>query len=272
MILGAMVNWLQRHWEQWSGAVLTGGLRIVLVLALVLVVRWLSVRTIYATLNTLQRRLDMPERRAAQLQTLASLLVSIVNYTLLFVGLLTILSVLGVNLGPVLATAGITGLAISFGAQRLVRDLINGFFILLEDQFAVGEYVTVDGISGTIETMGMRITRLRDDEGRLVTIANGDINRVINHSRGEQRLTLEVGIASTLPLPAAREWLQHTLETFQHPALRAPLSFQGPASLESTRYLFRVEGRVANRQGTLVQDALREHLLLSAQRDGVPLA
>lgn len=267
-----MVEWLQRHWERWAEIALTGGLKIVLVLALVLIARWLGVRAIYATLNTLQRRIGMPERRAAQIQTLATLLISILNYTLLFVGLLTVLSVFGVNLGPVLATAGITGLAISFGAQRLVRDLINGFFILLEDQFTVGEYVTVDGISGTVETMGMRITRLRDDEGRLVTIANGDINRVINHSRGEQRLTLEVGIASTLELPAAREWLTRTVEAFQHPALRAPLSIQGPVSLESARYLFRIEGRAANRQGSAVQNALREHILLAAQRDSIPLA
>ncbi len=263
---------LIKLWERWSEAVLTGGLKIGLVLVLILMVRWLGIRAIYAALNALQRRLEMPERRVAQIQTLTALLVSILNYTLLFVGLLTILSVFGVNLGPVLATAGITGLAISFGAQRLVRDLINGFFILLEDQFAVGEYVTVDGISGTVETMGMRITRLRDDEGRLITIANGDINRVINHSRGEQRLTLEVGIASTLELSAAREWLKRTVSAFEHPALRASLSVQGPASLENTRYLFRVEGRVANRQGSVVQDALREHLLLTAQRDGIPLA
>jgi len=265
------MGWLIKLWERWSDTVLTGGLKIALVLVIVLVVRWLGVRAIYAALNTLRRRL-VSERRAAQIQTLATLLVSILNYTLLFVGLLTILGVFGVNLGPVLATAGITGLAISFGAQRLVRDLINGFFILLEDQFAVGEYVTVDGISGTVETMGMRITRLRDDEGRLVTIANGDINRVINHSRGEERITLEVGIASTMELPAAREWLRQAVETFKHSALRSPLTVQGPASLERARYLFRVEGRAANRQGPAVQDALREHLLLAAQKDGIPFA
>jgi small conductance mechanosensitive channel len=263
---------LLRWWDRWSEAVLTGGLKILLVLVLVIVARWLGGRAIYLALGTLQRRLEMPERRAAQIRTITALLLSILNYTLLFVGLLTILSVFGVNLGPVLATAGITGLAISFGAQRLVRDLINGFFILLEDQFTVGEYVTIDGLSGTVETMGMRITRLRDDEGRLVTIANGDINRVINHSRGEQRLTLEVGVASTLDLPAAREWLVRTVEAFEHPALRTPLSVQGPATLETARFTFRVEGRVANRQVSTVQDALREHLLLAAKRDGIPLA
>ncbi len=267
-----MIERLGTLWERWSEPVLTGALKIALVVALVLIVRWLMVRAIMAALNALQRRFEVSERRAAQLQTLTALLISILNYTLLFVALLTILSVFGVNLGPVLATAGITGLAISFGAQRLVRDLINGFFILLEDQFAVGEYVTVDGISGTVETMGMRITRLRDDEGRLVTIANGDINRVINHSRGERRLVLEVGIASTMELPAAREWLQRTVESFQHPALRTPLSVQGPASLESNRYLFRIEGRAVNQQGTIVQDALREHLLLAARQHNIPLA
>jgi small conductance mechanosensitive channel len=261
-----------RLWARWSEAIWTGGLKIALVLALVFVARWLGARAIATALNALQRRFEVSERRTAQIRTLTALLTSILHYTLLIIALLTILSVFGVNLGPILATAGITGLAISFGAQRLVRDLINGFFILLEDQFAVGEYVTIDGISGTVETIGMRITRLRDDEGRLVTIANGDINRVINHSRGDQRVVLEVGIAVSVPLPAAREWLQRTLESFQHPALRAPLNLSGPAALENTRHLFRIEGRVAQRQGTAVQDALREHLLLTAQKEGVPLA
>jgi small-conductance mechanosensitive channel len=81
----------------------------------------------------------------------------------LFVGLLSILGALGVNLAPVLATAGVTGLAISLGAQQIVRDVLNGFFILVEDQFAVGDEVTIDGIHGVVETMGMRITRIRDD-------------------------------------------------------------------------------------------------------------
>ncbi|MFN7017516.1 MAG: DUF1385 domain-containing protein, partial [Fimbriimonadales bacterium] len=75
-----------------------------------------------------------------------------------------------------------TGLAISLGAQQIVRDVLNGFFILVEDQFAVGEEVTIEGVHGVVEMMGMRITRVRDDQDRLITCSNSSISRVINHS------------------------------------------------------------------------------------------
>jgi small conductance mechanosensitive channel len=91
----------------------------------------------------------------------------------------------------------VAGLAVGFGAQKLVKDVITGFFLLLEDQYAVGDYVTIGTVTGTVEELGMRITRLRDDDGRLYILSNGDIGQVCNMSRGPLAGVLEVAIAAS---------------------------------------------------------------------------
>ncbi len=265
-----MLLWLQEFWSAYS-AVLIKVLQVISALVLLLLVRWLGGRAIYAGVNALTQRLENAPRRQAQIKTLSTLLISILNYSLLFLALFTVLGMLGVNVGPVLATAGVAGLAISLGAQQIVRDVLNGFFILVEDQFAVGEYVTIENVSGVVETMGMRITRIRDDQGRLITFANSSITRVINHSRGAQKMSLEVGIAPTLSLQEAHEWLARVCTEFQHPDLKSPLRVQGPTTLEMSRYLFRVVGDVVPAQELLVQDALRAYLIQRAQAEGVVL-
>ncbi|MCS7273017.1 MAG: mechanosensitive ion channel family protein [Fimbriimonadales bacterium] len=266
-----MQQWLQRFWEQRADAILLTTLQVALIVALLVAARWIGGRIIQLIVHALTRKIELSDRRQAQIRTISALLNSVLSYVLLFVGILSVLGALGVNLGPVLATAGVTGLAISFGAQQLVRDVINGFFILVEDQFAVGEEVTIDGIHGVVETMGMRITRLRDDEGRLVTLANGSITRVVNHSRGQATLTLEVGIGGEYGLAQARQWLTDACSEFHHSALHTPLEVSGPVALDPARYVFRLRSKVTPSQLEAVADALRAHLLERARRDGVPL-
>ncbi|MDW8106491.1 MAG: mechanosensitive ion channel family protein [Armatimonadota bacterium] len=266
-----MQQWLQRFWEQRADVILLNALQVALIIALLIGARWIGGRIIQLAVRALTRKIELSDRRQAQIRTISALLNSILSYVLLFVGILSVLGALGVNLGPVLATAGVTGLAISFGAQQLVRDVINGFFILVEDQFAVGEEVTIDGIHGVVETMGMRITRLRDDEGRLITLANSSITRVINHSRGQATLTLDVCIAGEYGLARARQWLTDACCEFHHPALQTPLEVSGPTALDPARYVFRLRGKVAPPQVATVADGLRAHLLERARRDGVPL-
>ncbi len=267
-----MRDWFIQFWEQRGDAILSGAWQIALVMGTVYVVRWLGSRFIAIAVKALTQKIEVSERRTAQIKTISSLLNSALYYATGFVGILTILGILGINLGPVLATAGISGLAISLGAQQVVRDVITGFFIIVEDQFAVGEYVTIDGVTGTIETMGMRITRIRDDEGRLITISNSSIARVVNHSRGARKISLEVALNATMPLAEARAWLERICAQFDHPDLRSPLSVHGPMNLESSRYLFRVDGFTTPSQSQTVLDTLRAYLLTQAQAESVPLA
>ncbi|GIV11482.1 MAG: mechanosensitive ion channel protein MscS [Fimbriimonadales bacterium] len=263
---------LVRLLEQHGDAILQSALEIALIVALLLLARWLGGRLIALITRALTRKIELSERRQAQIRTISTLLNSVLSYVLLFVGLLSILGALGVNLGPVLATAGVTGLAISLGAQQIVRDVLNGFFILVEDQFALGEEVTIDGVHGVIETMGMRITRIRDDQGRLITFSNSSIARVINHSRGRAALLLEVSLAAEYGLAESRQWLQATASTFRHPALVGDLEVHGPRTLDTTRYVFQIKGQAIPTHTESVADALREHLILQAKADGTPLS
>ena len=112
-----------------------------------------------------------------------------------FVAILMILGELGIQLGPLLATAGIGALAIGFGAQSLVKDVISGFFIILENQYRIGDAIEVGGVSGLVESVSLRKTVLRDLDGKVHTIPNGEIKIVSNLSKEWSRSVLDVGIS-----------------------------------------------------------------------------
>ena len=128
-------------------------------------------------------------------QTLGNTLRDALLVIFSFVALLMILGELGIQLGPLLATAGIGALAIGFGAQSLVKDVINGFFIILENQYRIGDAIDVAGVSGMVESVTLRRTVLRDLEGRVHIVPNGEIKIVSNLSKEWARSVLDIGIS-----------------------------------------------------------------------------
>ncbi len=134
-------------------------------------------------------------------QTLGLVLQSILRYTVYFVGVFGILEAMFGTIG--LTLAGMGGVAVGFGAQSLIKDIINGFFILFEDQYSVGDYITVENMGGIVESIELRITKLRDFNGDLHTIPNGLITKVTNHSRGNIRVTVDVDISYSADLDKA---------------------------------------------------------------------
>ena len=141
--------------------------------------------------------------RGHRLRTLVGLITSVSNYVLGFVFGVMLLRALNVDAVSVVSTAGFAGLAFGFGAQRLVKDVINGFFLIMENQYDVGDYVTINTITGRVEEIGMRIMKIRDDSGKLYILSNGDIGQVCNMSRGSLTGTLEIGIASAEDISVA---------------------------------------------------------------------
>jgi small-conductance mechanosensitive channel len=137
--------------------------------------------------------------RVQQIRTVAGVLTSVGVFVIYFVALLMVLGQLGLNLGPMLASAGIAGLAIGFGAQTLVHDFINGFFILLENQYDIGDTVRIAGVKGTVERMSLRNTVLRDDDGTVHIVPNGAIQIVSNMTRDWSQLALRVTVAYSEP-------------------------------------------------------------------------
>jgi moderate conductance mechanosensitive channel len=135
------------------------------------------------------------QRLALRISTFSRVLKSVTALVCIGIGIIAALSIIGVQLGPVLAGAGIIGLAISFAAQSLVKDMINGVLILFEDQYAVGDVIAVGAVSGLVEHMNLRITQLRNAEGRLITIPNSAISIVENLSKDWSRVDLAIIIA-----------------------------------------------------------------------------
>ncbi|MEG6584396.1 mechanosensitive ion channel family protein [Dendrosporobacter sp. 1207_IL3150] len=131
------------------------------------------------------------ERRA---RTLSILLQSIIRYVIYFIAIILVLQEFHIDTTSLVAGAGVLGLAIGVGAQSLIRDLITGFFVILEDQYAVGDYIASGDMSGTVEEIGFRVTKLRDANGVLHTIPHGLITKTTNYSRGHMQAVV------TLPL------------------------------------------------------------------------
>lgn len=150
------------------------------------------------------------DRRTQRADTLDSVLGSTVNVVVGVVVLVTVMQQLGWNVGPILASAGIVGVAVGFGAQSLVKDLISGIFMLLEDQYGVGDTIDIGTVSGTVEAVALRITRIRDASGTLWYCRNGEILRVGNQSQGWSRAVVDVRVDPVGSLDRAREVLAHT--------------------------------------------------------------
>jgi small conductance mechanosensitive channel len=125
------------------------------------------------------------------------------------------LELLGINTASILATAGIGGLAIGFGAQSLVKDVITGFFILIEDQYSVGDYVQIRDMYGIVEELGLRVTKIRAFSGDLYIIPNGSIDLVTNSSRGDMRALVVVSISNEENIERATAVLTEALEVFK---------------------------------------------------------
>src|SRR5262245_24827257 len=157
-----------------------------------------------------------PGLRVQQIRTLSSVITSVGVFVILFVATLELLSLLGLNLGPMLASAGIAGLAIGFGAQTMVHDFINGFFILFENQYDLGDMVRIAGVKGTVEKMSLRQTVLRDEDGTVHIVPNSAIQIVSNTTRDWAQLPLRVVVAYSEPSDRIVKLLKEVGDEVRH--------------------------------------------------------
>jgi moderate conductance mechanosensitive channel len=191
-------------------------LRILLIILVALLLRWILRRAINRfakgsqngdlplLLRPLGERLDvhgfltnaglLSERRRQRAETVASIMRSVVSITIFGIAAMIILGELRVSLAPVLASAGVLGLALGFGAQNLVKDFVAGVFMILEDQYGVGDVIDLGEIGGTVEGVGLRTTRLRDIRGTVWYVRNGEINQVGNKSQGYAQVVLDTPV------------------------------------------------------------------------------
>jgi small-conductance mechanosensitive channel len=178
---------------QW---ILKDGLRIVLILILTIVL----IKIVQAINSRLFRRFrkdkqESDEEFKKRIDTLSSIAGSILTICVIIVAIITIMGQLDIPIGPVLASAGIVGVALGFGAQHIVRDVISGFFILLDDQIRVGDVVQISGKGGLVERVNLRMTILRDLAGNVHYVRNGEIDVVTNMTKEYSRYVFDIGVA-----------------------------------------------------------------------------
>jgi len=189
-----------------ADTIFAAGSRILFIVILTLIVRWFLHRLINkvvagATSNPVTKLMNRgaaaaaADRSGQRARTLGSVLRSLCTAIVGVTAAIMVLAEFGVDLAPILASAGIIGVAVGFGAQNLVKDFLSGMFMLLEDQYGVGDIVDVGQASGTVETVGLRITTLRDGNGTLWYVRNGEILRVGNKSQGFAVAVVDVPVA-----------------------------------------------------------------------------
>ena len=197
--------------------------KIMIVIILVLLIRQIACHLIDKLFrNRLTMTLSKNDAVALEekrLHTLSKLFKSIVSYVLYFIGIITCLDMIGFSVTTIIAGAGVVSLAVAFGAQSIVQDLMSGIFIVLEDQYAVGEYVQIDTVQGQVKEIGMKTTKVQTLDGHLMIIANGSIGKVINYSRAAQRGFVDVGIAY-------EENLEHAIAVMQQACDKVAQQYQ----------------------------------------------
>lgn len=215
-------------------------------------------------------------RRQQRAQTIGSVLKSTVSIVMLVWLVLTILNVFGVNIAPFIASAGVVGLAIGFGAQNLVRDFVTGVFMLLEDQYGVGDTVDLGEATGEVESVGLRITTVRDIDGTLWYVRNGEIARVGNMSQDYAVARIEVPVAVNADMKQAESV---ALEAAQHaitdPAIAAKVlgepQMLGVQSMASDQVTLRLTLKTKPNAQWSVQRRLRREILRAYDENGIDL-
>ncbi|HZJ82812.1 MAG TPA: mechanosensitive ion channel family protein, partial [Clostridia bacterium] len=177
--------------------------------------------------------------------TLNALTQSILGYVIYFIAIIMILGEMGINTASIIATAGIGGLAIGFGAQSLVKDIITGFFIIFEDQYSVGDFIKIEEISGTVEEIGLRITKLRGFKGDINIIPNGEISTVTNYSRGNSAAIVDMSIAYESDIDKAIRVMEKACSDYAdgNPDIVEEPQVVGIVSMSDFGIILRVVGR-----------------------------
>lgn len=205
-------GWVEENWSTW----LAIGLRVLLIVVIAVVLRAVVRRAITKLIDRMNRRpgsaggtalsglLVNAERRRQRSEAIGSVLRSVASFVILGTAALMILGTFQINLAPLLASAGVAGVAIGFGARNLVTDFLSGVFMILEDQYGVGDSIDAGVASGQVIEVGLRVTKLRGDNGEIWYVRNGEVKRIGNLSQGWSTAGVDVTVRSDEDLDKVR--------------------------------------------------------------------
>jgi moderate conductance mechanosensitive channel len=214
--------------------------------------------------------LKFSERREA---TLLKLLENVLTYVVYFISLMTILSTLDIDIKGLIAGAGIVGLAIGFGAQNLVRDIITGFFIIFEDQFSVGDYVRIGSAEGTVEEIGLRTTKIKSWTGELHIFPNGNITEVTNFSIHNSIAVVDVSIAYEENIEEAEKVIQELLLSLpqKYEELVNPPELLGVQTLGASDVVIRIVAETLPMKHWFIARMIRKDVKLLLDKHGIEI-
>ena len=253
------------------------GLRLILIVLGTVI----AVRLVRIFLYRLQRRIEksrLAVREAGEAGRLTALF-DVLHYlaVALFVGIgaMSALAVLGVNTGALLASAGVLGFAVGFGAQTMVKDLLNGLFLLAEGQYTIGDEITISGVTGVVERVTLRTTTLRATNGDIHIVPSGDVRLVTNKSKGWSVVNIDAGIAYTTPVERALEVLEgYSAEVAGDEeitgALMEPPKVAGVTAFQDHQYVARVTAKLTpSADSKPIERRMRRILRQVFEREGI---
>lgn len=265
-----MLNLLNIDWESLLLSIGFTLLKVIGVLIAFFIVKKVGNKIIERTFTKLQAKQNITLGRA---HTLQKLMENILSYALIFMLVASIFGIFEIPVASLLAGAGIVGLAVGFGAQGLVSDVVTGFFLLLEKQIDVNDYVTIGTIDGVVEAVGLRTTQIRGFDGTLHYIPNRDITSVSNHSRGNMRALVDIGIAYGEDIDKAITVMQ---EACDKAATDNPVIVEGPnvigvQAIGTSDIVLRVIAKTVNGEQWAVERQLRKVIKEAFDANGIEI-
>lgn len=245
-------------------------------ITLILIASWLAVRLgkkfiKKVFLIRMSSPLNHSERRQ---KTIARLLQSVISYVVYFSAIIAILSILHIKVAGLLAGAGIVGLAVGFGAQSLVKDVITGFFIIFEDQFGVGDYIKINAAEGTVVEIGLRTTKINGATGEQFIIPNGAIGEVVNYSINNSKIFIDLQMMTDADFEKAEAIVKKYLATLPdiHKELVSVPVFLGVQSVKGTEVTIRIVAETLAQQQYGVARAIRRDVTRLFEEHNIPMA
>ncbi len=201
-------------------AVVTGAVKGLVIILVTLVLLWVIKKAVRKIITERIPRIreETQDQLASRSETLAGIVNRVISFIVWIIAFMMLLSVVGINVAPIIAAVGLAGLAVGFAAQNIIRDYFHGFFIIMEDWFRVGEIVTCSGATGVVVGMGLRRTTLRDLNGTMHVIPNGKIEQASNLARDWSRINLDVSVGYSENLDKVIHVINEVCQRFKEDA------------------------------------------------------
>jgi len=273
---------IEGYWNEWSVKLLpwllTHGIRIILIIIMAYLINFVA-RRIITRLVRVSVTIDRHQSEHAELMR-EETLIQIFTWSMrvmlvLIVGMLT-LNEIGLSIGPLIAGAGILGLAIGFGGQYLIRDFFTGFFMIIENQYRIGDVVNLDQTSGLVENISLRMTTLRDLDGTVHYVPHGDIKRVANLSMDFARINLNVRVTYATQLERAIEVINQTGNELAEDPLWKPFIIKAPQFLRVDDFLetgiaLKILGETVPLKQWDITGELRKRIKVAFEKNGIEM-